>query len=164
MSNFHYFSLFLSLCLKICKITLKNSPLNIRFQIRLTPTVGVYLFIFGTIKQKPRRNLLKFLKKIATLFLLNFSTVGSVSFETWHPKVRFEYWTVFEEQAFRHADACLTLLYNTVEEYLRGMKEWHTLGLFDIRYIWLRYLKNNSKLLVYHQLSKPELTNNSTQP
>ena len=36
--------------------------------------------------------------------------------------------------AFQHTGACLTLLYNTVEENLRLMKEWHTLGLFNIRY------------------------------
>ena len=29
----------------------------------------------------------------------------------------------FLKLAFRHAGACLTLLYNTVEENLRGMKE-----------------------------------------
>ena len=30
---------------------------------------------------------------------------------------------LFFRLAFRHAGACLTLLYNTVEESLRGMKE-----------------------------------------
>ena len=53
------------------------------------------LFIFGKIKQKPWCNLLKCFKKIAPWFLPDFSRnqkppwLGSVSFYTWHPKVRF---------------------------------------------------------------------------
>ena len=60
------------------------------------------LFIFGKIKQKARCKLLKWLKKIAPWFLPNFSRnrkppwLRSVSFETWYPKIRFEYWTIFE--------------------------------------------------------------------
>ena len=37
---------------------------------------------------------------IVTVFFFSknkkHSWLGSVSFETWHPKVRFEYWTIFE--------------------------------------------------------------------
>ena len=37
--------------------------------------------------------------------------------------------------AFQHAGACLTLLFNAVEDNLRGMSERmkHTLGLFNVR-------------------------------
>ena len=60
------------------------------------------LFIFGKIKQKPWCNRLKCFKKIAPWFLPDCSRnlkpqwSGCVSFETWYPKVRFEYWTIFE--------------------------------------------------------------------
>ena len=60
------------------------------------------LFLFGKITQKPWCNLKKYFKKIAPWFLPDFSRnqrppwLGSVSFETWHIKVRFEYWTIFE--------------------------------------------------------------------
>ena len=61
-----------------------------------------FLFIFGKNKQTPWCNLLKCFKKIASWFLPDFSLnqkppwLGSVSFETWHPKVRFEHWNIFE--------------------------------------------------------------------
>ena len=60
------------------------------------------LFIFGKIKLKSWCKLLKCFEKIAPWFLPDFSWnqkppwLGSVSFETWHPKVRFEYLTIFE--------------------------------------------------------------------
>ena len=60
------------------------------------------LFIFWKIKQKPWCNLLMCFKKIAPWFLPDCSRnqkpqwSGCVSFETWYPKVRFEYWTIFE--------------------------------------------------------------------
>ena len=60
------------------------------------------LFIFGKIKQNPLCNVLMCIKKIAPWSLPDFSRnrkppwLESVSFETWHPKVRFEYWTIFE--------------------------------------------------------------------
>ena len=50
--------------------------------------------------------------------------------------------SIFLLLAFRHAGACLTLLYNTVEENLRGMNERMTerqsLGLFTIRFVTIQ--------------------------
>ena len=50
------------------------------------------LFIFRKIEQNPSCNVLNCFKKIPRFLPL----LGSVSFETWYPKVRFEYWTIFE--------------------------------------------------------------------
>ena len=60
-----------------------------------------FLFIFGKNKQTPWCNLLKCFKKIASWFLPDFSLnqkppwLSSVSFETLHPKVRFEHKNIF---------------------------------------------------------------------
>ena len=57
------------------------------------------LFIFWQIKQKAWLNLLKCSKRLLQFFCLVgfwFAWLGSVSFETWYPNVRFEYWTIFE--------------------------------------------------------------------
>ena len=61
-----------------------------------------FLFIFGKNKQTPWCNLLTCFKKIASWCLFIFAKnkqkprLGSLLFETWHTKVRFEYWTIFE--------------------------------------------------------------------
>ena len=65
------------------------------------PNHGFCLFLKKN-KQTPLCNLLKCFKKIASWILPDFSInqkppwLGSVSFETWHPKVRFEHWNIFE--------------------------------------------------------------------
>ena len=60
------------------------------------------LLIYWEIRQKTWCILFKTLLKNAPLFLFfifkdkKLPWLGSVSFQTWHPKVRFEYWTIFE--------------------------------------------------------------------
>ena len=78
----------------------KNRPLDVRFQMRQTRTMGA--FIFGKIKQNPLCNVLKCFKKIGPWLSHVFSRnqnplwLGYVSFETWHPNVYFEYWIIFK--------------------------------------------------------------------
>ena len=60
------------------------------------------LFVFGKIKQTLWCNFLKYFKKIAPWFFSASSRnqippwLESASFDTLSPKVRFEYWTIFE--------------------------------------------------------------------
>ena len=116
LCNFHYFSCFLILNSKIYKNTLKINDWQKKSELvfkYLGPKISLKngsvlktnlimshfkwdwpqpweLFIFGKIKQKPRCNLLKCLKKIAPWFLPDFSRnqkppwLESISFETWH--------------------------------------------------------------------------------
>ena len=83
------------------QISLKNGSVLKTVSKETDPNHWSFL-LFWKIQQKPRCDLFKCFKKIAPWFLPDCSRNQKpqwsecVSFETWYPKVRFEYWTIFE--------------------------------------------------------------------
>ena len=79
----------------------QNEPLGVTFQMRLTPTMEASDF-WRNLAKTTVQSFLNHFKRLHHGVCLFFPKnkqipwLGSVSFETWHPKVRFEYWTIFE--------------------------------------------------------------------